>query len=217
MLKLDQRGATTPMAIPMIILSVLVVIMTVVAIWSYMQYTNQKNNVDSLIEDAIVEAQDDLRADIQADFDQQEKSPLKTYVGSESLGKVTIKYPKTWSAYILESETGKTPIDGYFHPDYVPSVKSDTAFALRLKLLNNTFQDVADDYDRSIKNGAIKSKPIKISGEDGLRLEGEISRNRQGVLVILPLRDKTISLSTQSNDYIDDFNNIILENLTFIP
>jgi len=217
MLNQNQRGATTPMAIPMIILSVVVVIMTVIAIWSYSQYTSQKNNVDSLVDDAIIEAQDDLKSELQVEFDEKEKSPLKSYKGSEALGTVSIKYPKTWSAYILEKETGSTPINGYFHPGYVPNIKSDTAFALRLRLVDDTFEDEVDNYNKRVKNGDLKSKPIKISGEDGIRLDGQISKSRKGVVVLLPLRDKTIILSTESTDFVKDFNNIVLENLTFIP
>jgi len=205
------------MAVPMIILSVVVVIMTVVAIWSYVQYSDQKNNVDSLVEEAVVDARDDLEEELQVEFDQKEKSPLKSYTGAETLGSVSIKYPKTWSAYIIEKENSNTAIDGYFHPDYVPSLKSGVAFALRLKLVDETFEKRADSYDKRVKNGDLTSRPIKISGEEGIRLDGKVTSTKEGAIVLLPLRDKTIIVYTLSTQYLDDFTNVVLENLTFIP
>jgi len=36
-------------------------------------------------------------------------------------------------------------------------------------------------------------------------------------MLIIRVRDKTLKISTQSNDYLNDFNNIILSSLTFAP
>jgi hypothetical protein len=36
-------------------------------------------------------------------------------------------------------------------------------------------------------------------------------------MLVIKVRDKTLEISTESNDYLNDFNNIILASLTFVP
>jgi hypothetical protein len=53
----------------------------------------------------------------------------------------------------------------------------------------------------------------------GVYLTGQINtqeQNQNGAMVIIKVRDKTLQISTQSNEYINDFNNI-LNTLTFSP
>jgi hypothetical protein len=51
----------------------------------------------------------------------------------------------------------------------------------------------------------------------GVRVDGQIADNIQGSMIILPLRDKTQEIWTESNSFLPDFNNNILPNLTFSP
>jgi len=36
-------------------------------------------------------------------------------------------------------------------------------------------------------------------------------------MILLPLRDKTLKISTESQQFVGDFDNIILANLKFVP
>jgi hypothetical protein len=38
-----------------------------------------------------------------------------------------------------------------------------------------------------------------------------------GTMVLLPMRDKTLEIWTESNDYLNDFNTYVLPNMTFAP
>ena len=38
-----------------------------------------------------------------------------------------------------------------------------------------------------------------------------------GAMLIIPVRDKTLQIYTESSDYLSDFNNIVLPSLTFVP
>jgi hypothetical protein len=51
----------------------------------------------------------------------------------------------------------------------------------------------------------------------GSRIDGEISQKKQGAMIVMPMRDKTLRLWTESRDYVADFDNIILPGFSFSP
>ena len=61
------------------------------------------------------------------------------------------------------------------------------------------------------------SAPKLPAGTIGSRVEGEINTGQQGSMVVFPLRDKTIEISSESAQFKNDFDSIILANLTFVP
>jgi hypothetical protein len=78
------------------------------------------------------------------------------------------------------------------------------------------------------KSGKVRATayiPPKMVGRPnvspGIRFDGAISHNTNGdqigSIIIIQVRDKTLKISTQSVKFLDDFNKIILENLTFVP
>jgi hypothetical protein len=48
-------------------------------------------------------------------------------------------------------------------------------------------------------------------------VKGQIQSDKQGEMVLLPLRDQTLAIWTESTAFENDFNNIILKNFTFSP
>jgi len=60
----------------------------------------------------------------------------------------------------------------------------------------------------------------KVPSVAGTRLSGQIfssSKAAPGTIVLVPMRDKTLEIWTESNDYLPDFNTYILPNLSFSP
>jgi hypothetical protein len=57
----------------------------------------------------------------------------------------------------------------------------------------------------------------KLPQVGGMYLTGQISQRQQGTMVLLPLRDKTLEVWTESSAYMNDFTNNVLPNLTFSP
>lgn len=206
-----------PLVIPMIIVVFLLVVMTGVSIWAYSLYNDQRNNVNARVEEAVIKAEDALRVELETDFNEREKSPLATFNGSATLGSIVLKYPKTWSAYIKQRESGTVGIEGYFHPRFVPDLQSETAYALRLSLVNRSFDSELTKYQRNVESGKLKSTPVTVAGVEGVRIDGPYDSGIEGSIVLLPLRDKTLKVFTESTDFLKDFNGTILENLSFIP
>ena len=191
--------------------------------WAYMSRQDYKDNSDKKAAAVVDAAKKDQEAELQKSFDEKEKLPNKTYKGSTTYGTVTFAYPKTWSAYVDETSTSE-PINGYFHPDIVPGVQSKTAYALRVQLVNTDYSSVVKQHDAQVKDGSAKASayvPPKMVGvtnvQPGTRLDGTLDQDTNGSMVIIKVRDKTLQIYTESNDYLSDFTNTVLASLSFAP
>jgi hypothetical protein len=194
--------------------------------WAYSKMQDYKKNSDQKSATAVIAANKQLTAKLQTQFDQQSKSPTKTFKGPQPYGSVTFDYPKTWSAYADTTNTSE-PINAYFHPGEVPSTQSKTAYALRVELLNSDYSQIVSQLNSSITQGTITSKaylPPKLKGvtnvTPGVYLTGHVNpqdQTQSGYMVIIKVRDKTLEIYSESADYQDDFNNIVLASLSFAP
>lgn len=186
-------------------------------IWAFSSRQDYKNNVDEKIAAAVKVAVDKNSSAKDNQFAEEAKQPLKTYITPTTFGSVVIKYPRTWSAYVDESGSDN-PIDGYFHPNFVPGLQSNTTFALRLQVVSNAYSDELGQFKDNGSDVSIRPyRAPKVRGTLGVRIQGQIAENKQGTLILLPLRDKTLKIWTESNQYSADLDKFILPNLTFSP
>jgi hypothetical protein len=194
--------------------------------WAFKNMQDYKNNSDKKSATAVAAANKVQAAQLQTQFDQQSKSPNKVFSGSPTYGSITFNYPKTWSAYV-DTTNPSEPINAYFHPNEVPGTQSKTAYALRLELLSTDYAQLTQQLSSQIVNGKITAKaytPPKLNGvanvQPGTLFSGQVNQQdntQNGTLLIIKVRDKTLEISTQSNDYLPDFNNTILPSLSFVP
>ncbi len=190
------------------------------AFWAYAEMQDYKNNVEEKVAAAVEEAKKATEETKEKEFEERSKSPYKKYKGPATFGAIEVTYPKTWAATVDEGD-GSVPVNGYFHPDFVPGARSETAFALRLEVLEQPYDRVLQSYDGNAKKGTVSVAPYKaarVQSVLGARVDGEIEKGMQGSAVLLPLRDKTIRIMTLSGQsFGKDFDNIILKNLIFTP
>ena len=191
--------------------------------WAYTSRQDYKDNSDKKAAAAVEQAKQTQEADLQKQFDEKEKLPTKTYRGSTTYGTVTFTYPKTWSAYVDETSSSE-PINGYFHPDIVPGLQSKAAYALRVELVNTDYSSVVKQHDSQVKDGSAKAgvylppKMVDVTNvQPGLKLDGALDQDTNGSMVIIKVRDKTLQIYTESNDYLSDFTNTVLASLSFAP
>lgn len=204
--------------IPLILVVLLFVGATAFGLWAFMSREDYRTNVQSKIDAAVKVAQNKLSSEKDAEFAEREKRPLKEYKGPAAYGSVVIMYPKTWSAYVIEKNSG-TPLDGFFNPSYVPDTTGNSSnFALRMQVLDTSYSQELKKYDSNVKSGKLKATPYvpaKVQSVTGMRFDGEVATGKTGAMVIVPMRDKTLKLWTESTSSLDDFNNIILPNYSF--
>ena len=169
----------------------------------------------------INKAKEEQKAQLSSEFQEIEKLPTKTYQTQSSWASVKIVYPKTWGLYANE-DNAKGVVNNWFNENYVPDISNkDNTYSLRLEYLDKNYTSVAKSFDSAVSKGAIKVTPYKAinvsGGETGIKLDGEIRAGITGSMIILPVRDKTLQLWTESDRYIKDFNEIVLNNLTYSP
>jgi len=196
-------------------------------IWAFMGRQDYKTNSDQKSAAAVEKANEEQKIELDAEYDEKAKLPYDTYSGPSAAGSIKIQYPKTWSGYVVEDAQGSSPVVGFFHPGFVPNTLAGpnaVAFALRLEVLNQPYAQVLTQLESFIKQGTITASAASIPGVPGVigtRLKGQIIPGVQkidGTMIIMPLRDKTLKLWTESNGaFLVDFDTAVVQNFSFIP
>lgn len=190
------------------------------AIWAFAERQDYKDNSDKKSAEASAIAVENESKKKDAEFLEKEKQPYEIYSGPDAYGSIKVTYPKTWSVYAVEAGQGATPLDAYFHPKVVPDTKGGTAFALRVQVLNSSYEQEMKKLDSAVKGGKVKVVPYalpKIPNVKGSKVTGEVNVGQNDTMIVLPLRDKTIKISTESPEFLKDFDSIIMTNMTFSP
>lgn len=216
----DERGGLNVLLIPVILLSLLFVGAAAFAVWAYGGRQDYKNNVDAKVSQAVEANKKVVQAADAKQYAEAAKQPLKTYTAPEQYGSVAVSYPKTWSGYVATASAGNV-IDGFFEPGVVPDVQdTDSTYALRVRILSQAYSQTLSQFSGFVKQNKLAMTAYslpKLPQIGGMYLTGQITQRQKGTMVILPLRDKTLEVWTESDAYLNDFKNYVLPNLTFSP
>ena len=216
----DQRGVAVGVVLGFVVLGVVCVAFAALSAWAIGERSTYKNKSDELVAAAVEENAAVLNAKMEKEFVEREKSPLETFVGPEEYGSIRAVHPKTWSIYTVLGDSAQ-PLDVYMDEGFVQSVNSQTAtYALRVQVTNQSYASVLQQYSGAVTAGETRLSPYKLPKNEkiiGSRIEGKLDDQKKGVMVLLPLRDKTIKLWTDSDKAKTDFDNIVMKNLTFVP
>lgn len=211
-----QDGSINVLLIPLILATVFFLAALGFGLWAYSERTDYKNNTDAKIATAVEVAEKETATEKDNEFIEREKQPLKEYQGPASFGTLNIKYPKTWAAYVNEAKG----VDGYFYPNFVPGIGGDTSYALRVQVVERNYADELKSFDPSVKSGKTSATPYKPANVDniiGTLLVGDIGGQKTGTMVVLPLRDKTIKIWTEADQFKADFFDNVMANFKFVP
>lgn len=214
-----ESGAINVLLLPLLAAILLLVAALVLAGWAYSGRQDYKDNVDAKVAGAVKLAKDAESKAKEAEFADRVKNPLKAYTGPSEFGSIALKYPKTWSGYVVSNTaSGNATLEGYFSPNVVPAITDQSSiFALRVSVVDSAYSDVLQGLQSKQGVTVTPYALPKVPKTVGVRIEGQIEDQKSGTMIILPLRDKTLEVYTESNNYETDFNNNILPNLSFIP
>ena len=211
--KLNQAGIMNPLTIPLVLAVVVLLASSAMAVVFYTKFVEQRDNNQPIIEAAVAKAEEEQKSALEEDFTEREKLPTKNYTSPSELGSVKLSFPKTWSSYVNTEKSGG--MDYYGHPNFVPS--DNVNYALRMSVVDKSFAAEIKSYDAAVKKGDLKAAAVRVSGTTGTRLDGFLQKDQEGSMVVFPLRDKTLRVWTESKEFAEDFNNIVLKSLTFVP
>lgn len=216
-----QTGSISLLLVSLILVSLFFIGAAVFAVWAYQGRQDYKNNVDQKISAAVTIAKQEESTTKDKVFAEQEKSPVRTYNGPAAYGSLVIQYPKTWSAYVADDGSSDPYVDGYFYPGVVPDIATNGAtFALRVQVVQESYSDVLDEFQSQVDDKSVKVSPYKLAKVPsvvGSRIDGAVEEGKTGSMILLPLRDKTLKVWTNSNQFLPDFEKYILPNLSFSP
>lgn len=204
-----ENGAVHASTIIVIVLTVLLAGVGSAAIWAYMQYQEQKTDVDGKIDVAVTQARKEQAESDEKKFIEREKEPNRQFVGPSDYGRLTFKYPKTWSVYEARDASNGGTFEAYLNPIVISPVSPTRQYALRVTIVDRDYDDVLTQYKGLVTRGELKTSGITIGEYSGTRFEGAFSKDVRGAAVVFKIRDKTLTIRTDANTFVDDFNTII--------
>jgi hypothetical protein len=222
-MKQSSQSGTVAVVVTIVLLATALVGALGFGAWAFAGRSDYKNNSDAKAAAAADKAVKEAGVKKDAEFAEKEKSPYRTYNGPAAFGSVQLTYPKTWSAYVIEkADNASLPVDGYFNVSYVQDTGSKNPFALRLQVDGAKYEAELASLENQVKTGKGKTTAYrlpKVPSVLGVRFEGVVSTSsqKQGVMVMLPMRDKVLKVWTEGTANVSDLNDVILPNLSFVP
>lgn len=206
-----QRDRSKLWLIVSIVLLVLFIAAGSFAIWAYGNYKTADDDVQGKIAESVAAAKKDQANTDQARFLEAEKQPNAQFVGPDNYGRVTFSYPKTWSAYVAsDTDSNGGTYQAYLNPGVVPPVSgTNPVFALRVTIQQTDITKELNKYSGQIKNGKLKSSSFSANGHNGTRLDGNFTDKLRGSAVLLQIRDKVVTIRTDADTFMGDFDAII--------
>lgn len=215
----DNNGSIISL-VSIVVESLIIIGLAIYTVNIYGSRQDYKNNVDIKIASAVSVAKTQQSSMDATNYANQVKYPLTNYTGPSDYGSISVNYPKTWSAYV-DTTGSNNFVDAYFNPGFVPAISSASQpFALRVQIINQAYTNTINNFSSQEQNNLIKAIPYslpKVPQVVGVELVGQVFPNLNGTLVVLPLRNETLEIWTIGQNYLSDFNNIILPNFTFSP
>lgn len=217
----DQRGEANPFMISTIVLVVIILGVGAGFAWAYMQMVDYRDNVSEKVAVAVKAGKKEQKVADDARFVEDYKKPNYTFQGPADYGSLSFDYPKTWSVYVAKNANDGGDFAVYFHPSQVPTVANGTPFALRVIIVNKSYDDVLKAYASKIKKGDLSAKTITLaktddfSGYEGMRIDGQFDKTINGSAVFFKVRDKTIQVFVDSQDFMADYEKTVLTTLKY--
>ena len=206
-----ESGAINASIFAIIALSLLVLVFGSFGIWAYLNYTEQKNDVDGKIEQATAKAVLENTNTMQEKFEKAEQEPLRQFTGPSDYGRLTFDYPKTWSAYQATdvSEGGGVKYEAYLNPILVPPVTTKSKFAVRITIEQKTYDKAIAVYQALVKKGELKSSAYSVNGITGTRLVGNFTKDLYGTAVLIKMRDRTLTIRTDGDVFTREYEALL--------
>ena len=192
-------------------------------VWMYMQYREAQSDLDYKIGVAVAEAKDEQAEQDRVRYENDIKYPLQTFSGPVDYGQLSFEYPKTWSVYVESDAANGGDFLAFFNPGQVNTVAKDTINALRVSILNSSYEDIISKYQKEVdtKDSGLTVQAVTIGNEEkGVQVtankySGTIpGTDLIGYIVIFKIRDKTVIMQTDSVLFEEDFD-ALLKTITF--
>ncbi len=200
--------------IVLVVVSLIAVTFIGLFIWKYLDWDSVKTDVDGQIDAAVAMAVSENTTKLENEFLEREKYPYKTFSGPADYGSLNFEFPKTWNTYIAADASNGGNFEAYLNPGEVQPVSAQTINALRVQILDQSFENVARNYDRQLQSGQMTVTTRPVGTAVANVYTGNISNNIYGIVTIFKVRDKTILLQTDAELFAEEYYKL-LDTVTF--
>jgi hypothetical protein len=206
-----EVGAINGSIFAIIALVILVLVFGSFSIWAYINYLDQKQDVDSKIDEAVASAVLKENKKSEEAIEKYKNETTTLFVGPSDYGRLTFEYPKFWSAYQATDVSGGGGVtyQAYLNPVLVPPVSDTTKVALRITIEQKTFDQSVADYQKQIEKGELKSSAYSDGSHTGTKLVGNFNEDIYGTAVLIKMRDRTLTIRTDGEVFNDNFESIL--------
>lgn len=205
-----EAGAIKGSLIAIILLSIGLAGAIAFGAWSFIQYDDYRTNFDSKVELAVGESKKEQAVICEEKITKIEEEPNRQFVGPTDYGRVTFDYPKDWSVYeATDVSKGSGTYEAYLSPIVVPPVSNTQKYAIRVTIDEKNVDDVLTGYERDVESGELKTSSFSASDVAGTRIDGNFTKTIRGSAVIFKIRDKTLTVRTDSKTFDKYFNELI--------
>lgn len=208
-----------------VILGICVLVFVGLFLWQMAEKFALTQTMDAKVDSEVAAALDAQALEYEAQYQEREKYPYKTFSGPADYGELTFEYPKNWSMYVDKSAENGGDYQAYFNPDQVNAVSNTTVNALRLTISTRSYEDVVNSYrsyvesrnptlsvDTRVVGNAKGTPPTQVNAN---YYTGTIPSTKfSGYIVIFKIRDKTVILQTDSKLFKPEFDKL-LTTITF--
>lgn len=189
------------------------VLFSALAVLAYEHDTKTQAHLGQLVDQASSVSVAKQKQQDDAVNNKLNESPYRAYTANPVDGGFQLQIPKNWSIYSAHSDLSSTQLDLMADPNAVATNLSQTsqnAHGLHIQLLNTSLSDVNKRLEGNLKENTVTSKGTTVSGIAATWFEGTIDDQRHnGIMITLPVRDKTMTISTETRAHLDEFNAIV--------
>ena len=205
-----NRGAVNILLVAAVSMTVITLALSGLSIYFISQYNRAKTTVDQQRSEAAAQAREEQKRADEAEFAQRQKEPYRSYSVPSVLGALSISYPRNWNLFAEERAGSGVQLNLFWNPELVQSEDTYSGtYALRAILERVVYTEAIAKRASAVEKGELTAEPVTVSGINGTRYRGRVAENHTGILVILPVRDKSLSIWTESLDYANDFGAIV--------
>lgn len=186
-------------------------------IWKQVEFSAVSTDVDLQISDAVEKAKYEQKEEDLVQFAEDEKYPLRSFVGPVDYGQLSFEYPKTWSLYIDKDASDGGDYEAYFNPLAVEAISNKTVNALRVAIYDESFDEVTASFQGSLnsKDSGLSMSTVDVNGVIMNRYVGNIPGTEfSGAFVVFKIRDKTAVIRTDAEQFMGDFD-ALLQTISF--
>jgi hypothetical protein len=188
------------------------VTLTALSIYGMVSSSQARSALNHAREKAYQAGQQDQKAEDEERFRIASQSPYRSYSAPGIYGGFEIKFPKNWSGHVVENEGGSPQVQLTLHPNFVKQVANqDNAYAARVQLSRTNHDQIVKQRQNEVKAGRMKQQSVSVAGIPSTRFEGKFDNKHDGVTVLVPVRDKTVIISTDDKKYLPEFDQILAQ------